>query len=406
MKRVIFIPEVGRLVASITVFVAFVSLAAAGSAQARAGSETEVSCGQTLKASVRLANDLVDCSANGLIIGANNITVDLNGHTIDGTNKVDGIDVRKHANVKILNGTITDFYSAGVAVSGSRGVVLLKLTVRKIGLGCKQGDICTGVLLEQSTGTRIAESTISNEVKAFQVNGINVFSSPGAIVERSHVDRNAGAGISVFLSPRSRFVGNELDGNRKEGLHVNASSDSTLVTGNRARGNRTAGIAVGASSNLRVLGNSVSGNAEVGLLLFDLTRGLVRGNLVSGNGAGIVLYGGQAGVAQFGGKHGATNNQLIANTATKNARVGILVRGDGGKELANDNLLSANVANGNGRDGGIVIQGKAIGNKLGGNTANANKGRGITAIRGTIDAGGNRARGNKHSPQCVGVGCS
>ena len=187
---------------------------------------------------------------------------------------------------------------------------------------------------------------------------------------------------------------------------MNASSDSTLVTGNRARGNRTAGIAVGASSNLRVLGNSVSGNAEVGLLLFDLTRGLVRGNLVSGNGAGIVLYGGQAGVAQFGGKHGAMNNQLIANTATKNARVGILVRGDGGKELANDNLLSANVANGNGRDGGIVIQGKAIGNKLGGNTANVNKGRGITAIRGTIDAGGNRARGNKHSPQCVGVGCS
>ena len=74
MKRVIFIPEVGRLVAPITVFVAFVSLAAAGSAQARADSETEVSCGQTLKASVRLANDLVDCSANGLIIGANNIT--------------------------------------------------------------------------------------------------------------------------------------------------------------------------------------------------------------------------------------------------------------------------------------------------------------------------------------------
>ena len=406
MKGVIFTPEVGRLVAPISVFVAFVSLAPAGSAQARAGSETEVSCGQTLKASVRLANDLVDCPGTGLIIGADNITVDLNGHTIDGTDKKEGISIQKRANVTILNGTITDFYAAGVNVFGARGLVLRKLTVRKIGAGCKQGDQCAGVFLTQSTGTRFADGTISNPVQAFQVNGIDVYVSPGTKVERSHLERNAGVGISVFQSPRSSFTGNFLDGNKKEGLQVNASSDSTLIMGNRARGNRTAGIAVGASSNLRVVGNSASGNAEVGLLLFDLTRGLVRGNRASGNASGIVLYGGQAGVAQFGGKHGAMNNQLIANTAIKNARVGILVRGDGGKEVANGNLFSSNVANDNGRDGGILLQGSATGNKLRGNTANGNKGRGITAIRGTTDAGGNRARGNKRSPQCVGVRCS
>jgi parallel beta-helix repeat protein len=406
MKRVFILVGVRRLIAPAVLAAALAALAVAGSVQARAGSETEVSCGQTLKASVRLANDLVDCPGTGLIIGADNITVDLNGHTIGGTNKNEGISIQKRANVTILNGTITEFYAAGVTVSGARGLVLRKLTVRKIGAGCKQGDLCAGVFLSQSTGTRFADSTISNLVQAFQVNGIDVYTSPSTKVERNHLDRNAGVGISVFQSPRSSFTGNFVDGNRKEGLQVNASSDSTLIMGNRARGNGTAGIAVGASSNLRVVGNSASGNAEVGLLLFDLTRGLVRGNRASGNASGIVLYGGQAGVAQFGGKHGAMSNQLIANTAIKNARVGILVRGDGGKEVANGNLLSSNIANGNGRDGGILLQGSATGNELRGNTANANKGHGIVAVRGTIGAGGNRARGNRRSPQCVGVKCS
>jgi parallel beta-helix repeat protein len=405
MKRVVFLREVGRLVAPITALVAFAAITTAGAVQARVGGETEVSCGQTLTTSVKLANDLVNCPGGGLIVGAGNITVDLNGHTIDGTNKNAGIDVQKRANVTIENGTITDFHSAGVSVSGSRGVVLAKLTVSKIGAGCKQGDLCAGLFLMQSTGTRITASTISNRVQAYQVNGLSVFDSPGTQVERSHFDRNPGDGISVFHSARSRFVGNELDNNDKEGLHVNSSSDSTLLSGNRARGNRTSGIAAGASSNLRVLGNTVSADGEVGLLLFDLSGALVRSNSASGNPNGIVLYGGQAGVAQYGGKHSATHNQLVGNTATKNTRVGILVRGDGGKDVANDNLLSANVANGNGRDGGIAIQGSASRNKLRGNTANVNKGSGILAIGGTIDAGGNRARGNRRSPQCVGVVC-
>ena len=400
MKRVIFIPGVGRLVALITVLVAFVSLAAAGSAQARAGSETEVTCGQTLKASLRLANDLTNCPAFGLIVGADKIVVDLNGHTITGTNKEAGINLQKHANVTIANGTITDFYFAGVE-GGGRGNLLRKLTMRKIGAGCKQGDVCAGIQLFACQGCSVTDTDVSS----LEVNGLDVFDSSGTLVQRNRFDRNNGDGISVFHSPRSRFVGNELDGNKREGLHVNSSSDSTVISGNRARSNRTAGIAVGASSNLRVLGNTVSGNSEVGMLLFDLTGSLARGNRASGNGVGIVLYGGQAGVAQFGGKHAATHNRLVGNKAMQNARAGVLVRGDGGKDVANDNLLSGNVANGNGRDGGIVIQGKATGNKLRGNTADGNKGRGITAIRGTIDAGSNRAQGNKRTPQCVGVSC-
>ena len=405
MNGVAFSRRMNELLAPAAVVTAVVTLVTVGSAQARSGGETAVSCGQTLKASVRLANDLLHCPESGLIVGADNITVDLNGHTIGGTNErkpgTAGIANDKHANVKIFNGTITDFYFSGVGVTNARGTTLSKLTVRRIGADCRQGDACSGIFLMQSPGTKVVDSTVSN----LQGNGIDVYSSPSTRVEGSRVDGNAGGGIEVFHSPKSQIVGNQLAGNKKQGIGVNSSSDSTWVTGNVARGNREIGIAVGASTDLHVLGNRVSGNGESGLLLFDLTRSLVRGNQASGNPTGIVLYGGQSGYAGFGGKHGASHNELVANKATKNARSGIFVRGDGGKDVASDNLLSGNVANGNGRDGGIVLQGSASGNKLRGNTANANAGHGITATRGTIDSGGNRAHGNRRPPQCVGVVC-
>jgi len=73
---------------------------------------------------------------------------------------------------------------------------------------------------------------------------------------------------------------------------------------------------------------------------------------------------------------------------------------------SDDNLVSGNTANSNGSAGGILLDGSVQGNRLRGNTANANAGYGITAISGTIDAGANHARGNRHAPQCIGVVCA
>jgi parallel beta-helix repeat protein len=393
----------------LAVVAAAVLAAVVPAAQPAAGAGANVSCGQTLTTSTTLTNDLADCPGNGLLVGADNITIDLNGHTIDGTNArkpgTAAIEIKGlHANVTIVNGTITDFYFGGVGLSG-RGNAIRKVTVRNIGAGCRQGDICVGISLMNCRGCTVADSVVSNAVHAFRANGINVDESPGARVMRNRVRRNAGEGISMFHSPASHIVGNTFDENKGDGIHVNSGSDSIWVTGNEARGNRNAGIAVGASRKAHVLDNEASGNGDLGLLLFDLADSVARGNRARGNGTGIVLYAGQAGVAQFGGKHGARRNKLVANIVTRNVRAGIRVRGDGGKDRADYNLLSRNTANTNGRDGGIVVEGSATGNRLHGNTANANAGHGIAAIRGTIDAGGNHAHGNRRRPQCVGVRC-
>ncbi len=59
----------------VAVFLAF------GADQARA---SHVRCGHTISRDTKLKNDLVDCPGNGIVIGADNITLDLNGHTVDG----------------------------------------------------------------------------------------------------------------------------------------------------------------------------------------------------------------------------------------------------------------------------------------------------------------------------------
>jgi hypothetical protein len=43
-----------------------------------------ISCGDTITTDTTLEADLIDCPSNGVVIGADDITLDLNGHVIDG----------------------------------------------------------------------------------------------------------------------------------------------------------------------------------------------------------------------------------------------------------------------------------------------------------------------------------
>ena len=68
------------VVAALTVVVAVV----AGASMAQTGG---LSCGDTVTVDTTLDSDLIGCRSNGLVIGADNITLDLNGHTISGDGK-------------------------------------------------------------------------------------------------------------------------------------------------------------------------------------------------------------------------------------------------------------------------------------------------------------------------------
>jgi hypothetical protein len=70
---------------------------------------TPVACGQVLTSSVRVANGLSECPGDGLIVGAADITIDLDGRTRDGTGLGAGVLNAGFDGVTITNGTIQDF---------------------------------------------------------------------------------------------------------------------------------------------------------------------------------------------------------------------------------------------------------------------------------------------------------
>jgi parallel beta-helix repeat protein len=282
-----------------------------------------------------------------------------------------GVLVDGHAGVTITGGTIASFFRAGVSLQESANGVVRRLRVTDIGAGGVEGQPSAGVFVQASPGTRILDSSVRNDVKAFQSDGVVVLSSPGTVVRRNQLERNAWNGLVLIESPRSRVVGNKLGRNGNNGLEVNGDSDGAVVAGNRAPGNAQVGLVVGASRDVRVFGNEVWGNAGPGVLLFDLIDGLVARNDARKNGVGIVLAAGQ---------HGSHGNRVVRNRAVRNDEDGIVVE----EEEA----------------------GTAAGNTLARNVANRNGGHGIAAVKGTIDGGGNRAHGNRTPPDCIAVTCS
>jgi hypothetical protein len=57
---------------------------AGGVALSGAEAASKVSCGDTITTDATLHHNLVNCPNNGIIIGADNVTLDLNYHRIDG----------------------------------------------------------------------------------------------------------------------------------------------------------------------------------------------------------------------------------------------------------------------------------------------------------------------------------
>ena len=113
---------------SLAIFVLGVAgLIAFGASQASA---SHVSCGDEITADTTLDSDLIDCPNNGIVIGADNIKLDLNGHRIDGDgtefadcpkNEICDVGVLndRHDGVKVKGGSTREF-GVGVLLARSR----------------------------------------------------------------------------------------------------------------------------------------------------------------------------------------------------------------------------------------------------------------------------------------------
>jgi parallel beta-helix repeat protein len=350
-------------------------------------SGSDVSCGDTITADTTLDKDLVNCPSNGIVIGADDITLDLNGHTVAG----DGEPVKRCRRDE----PVCDI---GVFNRDHDGFTLKGGSVHRF---------ASGVLIAQARHNRVLNVSSSRN----QFFGFVIAESARSLVRNSAGNDNPvpdGDGIGIFASHRLRIVQNSFRRNAL-GMHVEDSTDVVIVR-NRFSQNSDMGILMEANRN-QVRGNRCSRNGEC-IVVAPGNRNVVAGNRSFRDNGGIAIEKGRRNLvarnivvhARWDGIRLGINKPPIGGAATV-AR-GNLVRGGRNGFLVAENdrqgVLRRNTAIAAADDGFDVKSNSA---RVRGNRALRNGDLGIEAVPGALDAGGNIARHNGDPRQCTQIRC-
>lgn len=352
--------------------------------------QTAVKCGHTITADTELHSDLVNCPGKGIVIGADDIELDLNGHTIDGDGVLGcadfyacdfGVDnTAGHHGVTIEDGSIRDFATAVLVFSGSDNR-LRRLSASR--------NILGGILVIASPGTRIKHNSISANGLTTDQAGLIVFDSGEIRIQRNSVRHNGDIGMFLIGIGDSRVERNSVSRNPEAGMFVEGNGNE--VSRNRVSQSVDGMIVTGDGNT--IVGNHMSEMGGFGISFEGGQGNLIVRNLIAGAGAAGIR------VADFESEGGppAINNVIHRNRALHAEVDGVLV-----ESTAADTLLKRNIAIGAGDDG--IDVGRAA-TTLTRNLALRNGDFGIEAVPGVMDGGGNKAHGNGNPAQCLNVAC-
>lgn len=189
-----------------------------------------LSCGQVIKDSVKLSANL-DCKSDGLIVGADGITIDLNGHTLNGpgpdSSKI-GIMLATSSGVTITGpGTISGF-QAGILNTGGQDnqigrVIFQDNQIAIFNTGAKNTDIeqnmmfsnAIGMASHSSQGTTFSKNLLESNSLA----GVTLVNSAGNKIDTNIIQ---GSNNGVFVDGQS--TNNQVDTNtimKNTGVDVN-----------------------------------------------------------------------------------------------------------------------------------------------------------------------------------------
>jgi parallel beta-helix repeat protein len=353
---------------------------------------SHVSCGDVITADTTLDSDLVDCPNHGIVIGADGITLDLNGHLVDGDGApAAGCDPQMEP---------CDF---GVFNDGRNGVTVRNGSVR---------EFAVGVLFGTATGRARHNRVLDISSTGNQFNGLGIFSQVRSVVRNSSGNGSLdpeGNGLALGDSVHVRILNNSFRQNAHLGL-VTFESNRNLIKGNRFVRNADEGILMEGGERFQIRRNRFVGDD---ITLGPGTRNVIAYNRVSRPNDGIRVEMGHDNLVAHNvvldarhvgitlGIHdpfigGARN--VVAGNVVRGSRVdGIVV-----VEKDHGSLLAGNLVIGSGDDG-IDVDSRTT--TLTGNRARRNGDLGIEAVFGVTDGGRNAARGNGNPLQCTNVAC-
>jgi parallel beta-helix repeat protein len=390
---------------------ALVTFAALGSRGGEAVAAS-VACGDTITVDTTLQNDLIDCPGDGLVIGASGITLDLNGHVIDGNPRsapaAQGIRSSVHDRVTIRGGTVQDF-RAGVFMEVTRASRIVDVETRRTTVGIAVSSFFGGRIARNSTlGPGDEPSTgifLSGDDNVVALNRASNTSS-GVFVSdanRNRIARNLltgnGAGIRLDLAAGNEVVRNTLMGNGigvldTPATHVSPITPNVIKFNLFAR--NSTGVAV-IGDEQRVVRNKIAGTPGPGCTSGGIdvsgSGDLVAHNRIEGACVGISI------ATIFGG---SPRPNFLADNVVLGARADGITTSPGSITDFPGAVLSHNVVRGAGGDGIHIDDPRTT---LTGNIASRNGDFGIEAVPGVVDGGGNRASRNGNPAECLNVLC-
>ena len=262
-----------------------------------------VACGATITQNTTLDSDVGPCANGGITIAANNITLNLNGRTVRGTDAPGdgaGILLRNVTGVTVRNGRVI-LFDAGVVIEGG------------------SNNTITEISAQENIGTRATDFG----------DGIAAFGSSNNTIRRNKVQHNGPfSGISLVGNSDNNVV----DSNTVQGNNVQSSPTLMDDIGIRVEG---PGVNNNTVSNNKVEGSGLDG---IQVFFFAANSGnITRGNILRGNG-----FHNKAHRTGNGFVSGARENLVERNTAERNAASGIRINGQ-------NNTIRNNTARNNAR---------------------------------------------------------
>ncbi len=333
----------GRIAAgsALALIVATTTAVQSSAAAAAAG----VACGDVLTKSTTLTADVGPCAGtgDGIIIGADRITLDLAGHRIFRTgDPADNAGVRlgRRQDVTVKGGSVSGF-GTGVAIQGGSGNTVDRMDIHgNVGLLDGSGDLGDGIGIFNSSRNVVANSRIAGNGP---YEGIGVFGNGklgrnttkdnvirGNTIENNNVLRTDGGGLEPIT----------LDDGINLGAGLNGGSHTSILN-NVIRGNGLNGI-----DACSIRGNPCFTDHNV-----------IRGNLIEANGFGNLNTNQEFGdglrvtsiIDQPGGDSGQpTYNVVDANVIRGNASTGLFL-------ATLHNLITGNEVVGNGASGTVAL---------------------------------------------------
>jgi parallel beta-helix repeat protein len=262
----------------------------------------QVKCGDVITTDTRLSRDLNNCPADGVIIGAPRVTLDLDGHTIDGVGAGIGVnnsggydrvtvkDGRVHQfmdGIRLQNADENRLSRLKVSVNAGQGIALEMSDDNRIYRVSSADNVGDGIVLSlDSDDNRVWRSSASDN----GTSGITVTEGMAGAggsddnrIELSSFVRNVTFGIALEQnSDDSRLEENRAIANQLDGIFVDLTSTDTRVRRNVAHENLDDGIEV-ANARATIARNRANENGDLGIeAVAGVTDG--GGNRASGNG--------------------------------------------------------------------------------------------------------------------------